>query len=286
MLYIAYEESNPQKDIRVKKYTEASGISDATSDVPLNYGTGTGSDHHVKLVSDNINLYAVWNEKNADGKTQVRAKRYDGTNWTSIDGGGNTGLNYNPMQNANISSISYNNGKVYVSWSEGNGTPFEQMRIKRFDPVTSTWSFADDNALSDGSGFSYGLNIYPEEYGAYQSYTTVYNNELYLFWKENNKLYVKKYDSDWNILDNAADLSNLQVNNGSLYPAFSPNIKNYVVLVNNDITEVTVTPTVVEPNATITVNGINVSSGEPSQNISLEVSSNDVVTCSGSGFNQ
>lgn len=273
-LFIAYEEGSAPKHIRVKKYNPETGFINITPDGPLNYNAAASGDHKPLLASDGTNLYAVWNETGAAGKMQMRAKKYDGTAWTSIDG--EVGLNYNPSQYSSLSSLIEFDGDIYVCWTEENSSQFSQMRIKRYDSGTDTWTFVDDNGLSGGTGLSYGLNLYPDEYSA-TGILGRYNNEQYLFWTENKKLYTKKYDSEWNITADAANLKSLQVSSGSLYPAFNGNTENYAVLVDNDVTSVTVTPEVLEPNATISVNGKAVASGVASQEINLEVGSNDVV---------
>lgn len=195
-LYIAFEEgascfTDSNKDIRVKKYNPATGITDVTSNSPLEYDSSINCDHKTKLASDGTNLYAVWNEKNANGKRQIQAKKYNGIAWTSIDGGEDIGVNFDITKDGfNTSAIGFN-GDLYVSWYESNGTAFEQMRIKKYDPDLDTWVFVDDNGLTSGTGFSYGLNLYHEEYGVTTSSLAEYASELYLFWREDNKLYVK-----------------------------------------------------------------------------------------------
>ncbi len=73
-----------------------------------------------------------------------------------------------------------------------------------------------------------------------------------------------------------ADLSDLTVSQGALTPSFASGTTAYTDSVANSVTGMTVTPTVAEANATVTVNGSTVASGSPSQAISLSVGSNTI----------
>jgi uncharacterized protein YhjY with autotransporter beta-barrel domain len=68
-----------------------------------------------------------------------------------------------------------------------------------------------------------------------------------------------------------ADLSQLQPNQGSLSPAFNANTLTYAISVANNVTAITLTPVVSEPNATVTVNGSPVASGSASSSVTLAV---------------
>jgi hypothetical protein len=83
-------------------------------------------------------------------------------------------------------------------------------------------------------------------------------------------------------------LSSLVVSSGSLTPTFSGNIKSYKNSVANGVVSVTITPTVNESHATVTVNGTAVTSGSESGSISLSVGDNPVkiiVTAQDSSIN-
>jgi gliding motility-associated-like protein len=66
-----------------------------------------------------------------------------------------------------------------------------------------------------------------------------------------------------------ADLSTLTLSAGTLTPAFDANIFSYAVAVSNKIAEITVTPTLNDPTAHISVNGVTVASGAASAAIPL-----------------
>ncbi len=79
-------------------------------------------------------------------------------------------------------------------------------------------------------------------------------------------------------LSPVATLSNLVLSSGPLLPAFASGTISYSASVPNATTNVTLTPTVTDPNATVTVNGLAVSSGTPSAAITLQVGTNIITT--------
>lgn len=75
-----------------------------------------------------------------------------------------------------------------------------------------------------------------------------------------------------------ANLSNLTASSGALVPTFASATKDYTVNVGYSVTTTTVTPTVQDAGATITVNNVAVVSGQASQVINLNVGSNVITT--------
>ena len=73
-----------------------------------------------------------------------------------------------------------------------------------------------------------------------------------------------------------ADLNGLLVSHGSLSPIFASGTTSYNLSVNNETTSITVTPTAAQADATITVNGVRVASGNASNPINLDVGNNTV----------
>ncbi|MEH0077093.1 cadherin-like beta sandwich domain-containing protein, partial [Pannonibacter sp. Pt2] len=61
-----------------------------------------------------------------------------------------------------------------------------------------------------------------------------------------------------------ATLANLVLSQGTLTPAFASGTTIYTASVGNAVTSLTVTPTVTDANATVTVNGNTVASGNAS----------------------
>lgn len=72
-------------------------------------------------------------------------------------------------------------------------------------------------------------------------------------------------------------LVSLTLSQGTLTPNFSPSVTNYSAAVENDVTNITVTPTAQNANSTIKVNGTVVASGTASQPIALNEGTNAIV---------
>ena len=75
-----------------------------------------------------------------------------------------------------------------------------------------------------------------------------------------------------------ATLSGLTFSSGALTPAFASATIGYTQSVANGVSTITVTPTVNQANATVTVNGTTVATGVASGNINLNVGSNTITT--------
>ena len=75
-----------------------------------------------------------------------------------------------------------------------------------------------------------------------------------------------------------ANLSALSLSSGALAPAFASATTGYTASVGNPTTSLTVTPTVADSTATVTVNGVAVTSGNASGAIALSVGSNTITT--------
>ena len=73
-----------------------------------------------------------------------------------------------------------------------------------------------------------------------------------------------------------ATLSALSISFGVLSPDFASGIQNYSATVAASVNSVTITPTTTDPNATVFVNGISVTSGAASQAINLTIGKNTI----------
>ncbi|MNU31256.1 Serine-aspartate repeat-containing protein F precursor [compost metagenome] len=73
-----------------------------------------------------------------------------------------------------------------------------------------------------------------------------------------------------------ADLSALALSSGTLSPAFAAGTTNYTASVSNATASLTVTPTVADPTATVTVNGMATISGNASGAIALALGANTI----------
>lgn len=79
-----------------------------------------------------------------------------------------------------------------------------------------------------------------------------------------------------NVLNKNADLSGIALSSGNLSPVFSNSITSYSANVANHVSSIAVTPSVYDNNATMRVNGAQVSNGEASEAIPLNVGSNSI----------
>ncbi|MEY3898542.1 MAG: hypothetical protein RLZZ214_4064, partial [Verrucomicrobiota bacterium] len=79
-------------------------------------------------------------------------------------------------------------------------------------------------------------------------------------------------------LSDDATLSSLSLSAGNLSPSFSGGTLSYAFSASNDITSTTVSPAATQANATITVNGSSVLSGNTSTDIPLNVGNNSIAT--------
>ncbi|WP_341281152.1 S-layer homology domain-containing protein [Paenibacillus sp. FSL H8-0537] len=197
-LYVIWVERNSAttiNQVKVKKYDGTSWTSVDGGPDGLNINASRGVSYPELSVYDN-NLYAAWNEVNSSNANQIRVKRYNGTAWTSVDGGGVNGLNANTSLGAGLPKMAEYNGFLYLAWSETNGSAV-QVRAKKYDGTNWT--------SIDGGGTS-GLNINAAKTASNLSFA-VFNNSLYLSWDEivgtnDNQIRVKKYDgSTWTSAD-------------------------------------------------------------------------------------
>lgn len=78
------------------------------------------------------------------------------------------------------------------------------------------------------------------------------------------------------VVGNPPTLSNLTVSEGTLSPTFAEDTNDYTVHVDNAVTSLKVTPTVMDTAATIKVLGTDVASESPSDGLSLQVGKNSI----------
>jgi hypothetical protein len=128
-------------------------------------------------------LYLAWSETNADNRTQIRVKSYDGSNWSFVDGNNATkGINKDYTQNASYPQLvkvtdNSSSSKLYAVWLEENGST--QVHVAEFDG-NSSWSFKDGNSFD-------GLNLNTAKItGKPSAVAHLYN--LIVAWSETNSL--------------------------------------------------------------------------------------------------
>ncbi|WP_434752899.1 S-layer homology domain-containing protein [Paenibacillus amylolyticus] len=191
-LYLTWMEKNASyKDqVRVKKYdgtmwTNAEG----GSTIGINVNPAANA-LGPKLTAYKGELYAMWTE---DGK--MRAKKYNDTTWTSIDGGGAGGMNINPSSYSGPPAMIVMGDDLYATWYEMTTGPNYKLRVLRYDGLN--WSVADGGVGLNRSAAKLPIN--PS--------LAVMNDILYLGWTEpidrtDEQVYVKKFESGiWSSID-------------------------------------------------------------------------------------
>jgi hypothetical protein len=184
-VYAAWSETDSTaSQIRVARYNNSSSWTfvDDNASTGINKTTGKNATDPAMAVLSN-KLYIAWSETNADNRTQIRVKSYDGSNWSFVDGDNATkGINKDYTQNASYPQLvkvtdNSSSSKLYAVWLEENGST--QVRVAEFDG-TSTWSF------KDGDSFD-GLNINTAKITGKPS-AAAYLNQLIVAWSETNSL--------------------------------------------------------------------------------------------------
>jgi uncharacterized protein YjdB len=189
-LYASWSEANI---IRVKRYNgvEWTSVDGGTNGLNIDPTKTTGFPSLAVLGNE---LIAVWSEVSGSAY-QIKAKKYDGTSWTSIDGGS---LNMTAGKSATYPSLAVADGVLYAAWNEPVGTATDdQIRVKKYDG--NAWSSVD-------GGGSYGLNVNTASRANYVKLATI-NNDVYAVWQEYSetvgitpvfKVRIKKYDgTNW-----------------------------------------------------------------------------------------
>ena len=181
-IYAAWSEDNGSaSQIHVARYDDNSSwtIVDDNSSTGINRATGNATYPTMAVLS--TKLYLAWSETNADNRTQIRVKSYDGSSWSFVDGDNATkGINKDYTQNASYPQLvkvtdNSSSSKLYAVWLEENGNT--QVRVAEFDG-TSSWNF------KDGDSFD-GLNLNTAKITGKPS-AAAYLNKLIVAWSETN----------------------------------------------------------------------------------------------------
>ena len=183
-IYAAWSEDNgTASQIRVARYNSSSwAFVDGDGSTGINKATDKNATYPTMAVLS-TKLYLAWSETNADNRTQIRVKSYDGSSWSFVDGDNATkGINKDYTQNASYPQLvkvtdNSSSSKLYAVWLEENGNT--QVRVAEFDG-TSSWSF------KDGDSFD-GLNLNTAKITGKPS-ATAYLNQLIVAWSETNSL--------------------------------------------------------------------------------------------------
>lgn len=205
-LYAAWSESTGSSTvIRVKKYDGSSWSFVDGGTISVDAAKQSDA---PKLIEYKGNLYAIWSETSSYWK--IRAKKYDGKSWTSVDD--TDGINTNKYVNAKDPYVIVYNNELYAIWDQSDGN----IQTRKYDG--SSWKDVT------GVDASKGLNYISGKSAQYPA-AAIYNNKLYVTWNENNESYipqirVKSFDGTaWNFEDgNGANGINKDSTKWASYP--------------------------------------------------------------------
>ncbi len=184
----------------------------------------------IDLCVFNNELYATWVEQDhlGAGIYEVRVSKFNGALWTSVDGNGNYGINYNTAYGASYPTLCVLYNALYAAWTESNISA-TQVRVRRYDGG-STWTFVDGNG-ADGLNYSTGTPPYDVPFSL-----SSFGGYMYVFWTENNRVRVKRYDgSNWTTDIDGGTGWNHNSAVGGYYPACYSYDKLYVIWEQNPV---------------------------------------------------
>ncbi|WP_281888647.1 dockerin type I repeat-containing protein [Paenibacillus sp. YYML68] len=125
VLYAAWSESATKNQIRVKKYENGAwAYADGGQATGINFNTGEEAYFPV-LYAYKDELYAIRHEGSYSSR-QIRVSKYNGSTWTSADGGQTVGLNRTSTNSANNGSLFAYNNELHAMWYEGSPS---QIRV-------------------------------------------------------------------------------------------------------------------------------------------------------------
>jgi hypothetical protein len=179
-LYAAWSEIDPAgsiKKIRIKVYNEGSNTWSTFAGGGALNKDALENAARPALFATGSKLYLSWDETGSNGKSQIRVRAYDGSDWSWVDGGGDTGINMSSSEDAYESQMTGTDSVVFVTWDENSpGTSMHQhIRVKAFDGST-TWHWAD-------GGGTTGILDQSSSFTSWAPQAIVYNSKLYVGWQ-------------------------------------------------------------------------------------------------------
>ncbi|MBF0236783.1 MAG: hypothetical protein HQM12_03695 [SAR324 cluster bacterium] len=176
------------------------------------------------LAAYNSKMYVAWYEENTSFVKQIRVKVYSGSDaspsWSSVDGGGNTGINKDTARTAETPRLVVYNNILYATWRELNASGERQIRVSMYNAndASPLWLMVDGNGTD-------GLN-YTTTVSAYDPFPVAFNSKLYLIWYELNaaqtqtQIRVSMYNgSTWTRVDgNGSNGINKDINRSAEKP--------------------------------------------------------------------
>ena len=206
-----------------------------------------------------------------------------GSTGSNCDGGSNkcsgTGpIVYVPAATYNTGFFDMVPGYTYrLSFQYTGMTTPGRFTVAVAGAAASRFNFSTPLPSNQLTGISYNTG------GAWNSYTTTFtvstagSYQFYFQTFSNYTMYANLAISGVSTSIDAS-LSGLSYSSGALTPTFASGTIAYAQSVPNSVSSITVTPTLNDANATVTVNGTAVGTGVASGNINLNVGANTITT--------
>lgn len=150
--YVVYSQLHSSRRVRVQKWNGSNwNFVDGPSNC-LNYDANEFA-YEPQLIVFQSTLYSIWYEFN-NGIRQIRVKKFDGSDWQFIDGGGENGINYNTAKNSYNPKLVVFDSQLYALWTEDIGSGNREKKVKRF--TGNSWESASE--IPSGSEYHPALN--------------------------------------------------------------------------------------------------------------------------------
>ncbi|WP_421663229.1 cadherin-like beta sandwich domain-containing protein [Lysinibacillus telephonicus] len=172
--------------------------------------------------------------------------------------------------NADLSNLTLSSGTLSPGFSSGT-TEYTASVANSITSINVTPTAADNTATVTVKGV-----LVESGQASTEIHLTVGDNEIPVTvtaQSGDTKTYIIKITR---ARGSKINLSNITLSSGTLSPKFSSDTTEYTAIVANSVTSVKVTPTVADSTASVTVNGLPISSGEASGDIQLNIGSNEI----------
>ena len=180
-------------------------------------------------------------------------------------------VNRTGSSNADLSNLTVSQGTLTPAFSAGT-TDYTDSVANSVTSMTVTPTLADATASIMVNGMAVASGSVSQSINL-----NVGNNTITVVVTAQDGSTTKTYSIAVNRAGSSnADLGSLTVSQGSLTPAFASGTTSYSDSVANGVTGMTVTPTLADATASLTVNGTPVASGAASQAINLNVGNNTI----------
>ncbi len=189
-VYATWTEGGSPGQIRVARYNgddqnpNWNFVDGNNAKVGLNINSKKDAGSPVAIESAG-SLFVAWSEQGGSRSGniyQIRVKHFNGSTWSSVDGAGKFGINYDVENSASRPSLAVVDGVLLAVWSEVVSQSSTRIRTKAYAGSGSTWHGIDAGGLSRGGG----LAAYPK--------ALELNSKLFISFEEDNKIYLSSFD--------------------------------------------------------------------------------------------